>query len=101
MWKPLVLVFCFLATLDQGTCLTPFGYPKPMEHRNGFQGFKPLFTSHFFGNMSPLQVEKPPEADVEPLVKTIEEKHPEIPLRKLFRFRPLRQIFIGKRANKN
>ena len=71
------------------------GYP--MEHKNGFQGLN-LIRNNFFGTEFPFQMEKSTEetADVEPLVKTIEEQHPEIPLRKLFRFRPLRKVFIGK-----
>ena len=75
--------------------------------QNGFQGLKPLFSNHqfgFFGSESAFQVEKPfIEAEVEPLIKTIEENekhHPEIPLRRLFRFQPLRKVFIGKREGK-
>ena len=107
MLKLLILVTVLaVGFLDQATSLTPFGLP--MTH-NGFQGLKPLFGNNqfgFFGSKSAFQVEKPTiEAEAEPLIKTMEENenHPEIPpipLRRLFRFRPLRKVFIGKRGSK-
>ena len=105
MLKSLILVTILAVVfLDQASPLTPFG---SLMTQNGFQGLKPLFSNHqfgFFGSESAFQVEKPfIEAEVEPLIKTIEENekhHPEIPLRRLFRFQPLRKVFIGKRESR-
>ena len=75
MLKSLILVTILAVVfLDQASPLTPFG---SLMTQNGFQGLKPLFSNHqfgFFGSESAFQVEKPLiEAEVEPLIKAIEE----------------------------